>query len=266
MLNQRRTYFPTRDGGRVLYEVLTYEANMWGVKYAPRGRGGAKKNNCSLENTLNPEIVTLNAEEIRFLSEFDRTARENSSVDAYERGLSRARKRVFELLCSNNDLNMFCTFTVQFGRDDYNAIIKRLGRWLDNRVRRKGLRYILVPEYHDDECSIHFHGVFNEGALSMENSGLRRGRKVVYNLPEWELGFASAVRIGTKNADWQRSARYIADYMLKNNFGRVGGRFYLHGGPLREPIREYFCADYDGAEGEEITVGGRVSFKLKRFL
>lgn len=255
MLNQRRTYFPSRDGGRVLYEILTYEGNMWGMKYGPKTPRGAKKNNCSLL-----------PEEEAFLEEFRRSARRNSSVDAYERGLARARKRVFEMLCSNNDLNMFCTFTLRFEREDYSAVIKRLGQWLDNRVRRQGLRYILVPEYHDDERSIHFHGVFNEGALKMINSGKRHGRKSVYNLPEWELGFASAVRIGGKNEDWQRSAHHIADYMLKNNFGRVGGRFYLHGGPLREPIREYFCADYESADGEEITVGGSINLKIKRFL
>ena len=123
-----------------------------------------------------------------------------------------------------------------------------------------------VPEYHDDERSIHFHGVFNESSLALENSGKRSGRKVVYNLPEWSLGFATAVRIGARDIESIQCARYIADYMLKNNYGRGGGRFYLHGGALHEPLREYFCADYDTAQGEEITVDGNFCFKLKRFL
>ena len=218
---------------------------------------GAKKNTCS---------VGFTAEEKAILSQFERVERGNAAADAYERGFNRAKRRVFELIAANPELNMFCTFTVQFGRDDYAAIIKRLGQWLDNRVRRKGLRYVLVPEFHDDEQSIHFHGVFNESALALENSGKRSGRKVVYNLPEWSLGFATAVRIGARDLEPIQCAKYIADYMLKENFGRVGGRFYLHGGNLAEPMREYFSADYNTAQGDEITVGGKFSFKLKRFL
>jgi hypothetical protein len=222
------------------------------MSYGPKAPRASKKNECSLL-----------PEERAILGQFERG---NAAANAYERGFSRAKRRFFELIAANPDLNMFCTFTVQFGRDDYAAIIKRLGQWLDNRVRRKGLRYVLVPEFHDDEQSIHFHGAFNESALSLENSGKRSGRKVVYNLPEWGLGFATAVRIGARDIEPIQCAKYIADYMLKENFGRVGGRFYLYGGVLVEPMREYFSADYDAAQGDEITVGGNFSFKLKRFL
>jgi hypothetical protein len=261
MLNQRKTFFPLPNGGKFLYEVLTYDFNLWGVKFIPKNpKGQSKKNACS---------PSLTPEELAFLSEFERSERKSARIaglDSLERGFKRAQKRVFELLCSNADLNLFVTFTLSFGREDYALAIKRLSQWLDNRVRRNGLRYILVPEYHDDERSIHFHGVVNENALSLVNSGKRSGRKAVYNLPEWSLGFASAVRIGSKNEDWQRVARHITDYMLKDTYGRVGGRFYLHGGFLREPIHEYFFADYNTALGEEITVGGRVSFKILRHL
>ena len=264
MLNQRLTYFPLPNGGKFLYEVLTYDFNVWGAKFMSKmTKRAPKKNTCSLSSA---EKAVLEREEALFLEQYAATAARALGADSRERAFRRAKKRVFELICSNSDLQMFCTFTLQFDRDDYEAIIKRLGQWLDNRVRRKGLRYILVAEYCDDERSIHFHGVFNEGALKMENSGHKRGRKVIYNLPEWELGFASAVRIGAKNEDWQRTARHITDYMLKNNFGRVGGRFYLHGGHLEEPVYEYLSRDYESADGEEITVGGKVSFKLKRFL
>ena len=261
MLNQRKTFFPLPNGEKFLYEVLTYDFNLWGVKFIPKNpKGQGKKNACS---------QTLTPEELAFLSEFERSERKSARIaglDSLERGFKRAQKRVFELLCSNADLNLFVTFTLSFGREDYALVIKRLSQWLDNRVRRNGLRYILVPEYHDDERSIHFHGVVNESALSLVNSGKRSGRKTVYNLPEWSLGFASAVRIGSKNEDWQRVAQRITDYMLKDSYGRVGGRFYLHGGFLREPIREYFFADYNTALGEEVTVGGRVSFKILRHL
>lgn len=232
-----------------------------GGKFIPKvSQGQSKKNVCSIPCGLTDwEKRTLQRAEEREISRL-------LCSDGLERGFNRAKKRVFELLCSNADLNLFVTFTLAFGREDYALAIKQLGQWLDNRVRRNGLRYILVPEYHDDERTIHFHGVMNESALTLINSGHRRGRKAIYNITEWSGGFSSAIRIGTKNEDWQRVARHITDYMLKDTYGRVGGRFYLHGGFLREPIREYFFTDYETALGEEITVGGSVSFKILRYL
>ena len=46
MLNQRVTYFPTRRGGHILYEILTYRGNVWDMRY--KSARGAKKNTCSI--------------------------------------------------------------------------------------------------------------------------------------------------------------------------------------------------------------------------
>lgn len=219
---------------------------MWGERMTPRERKeleDEEKNTCSM--FINGGI---------------------GGIDYAERGFSRARRRVFDLLCSNIDLNMFVTVTVDFGAVGYAETVRRLGVWLDNQVRRKGLKYILVPEYDDDMRRIHFHGVVNEGSLTLVNSGYRRGRKVIYNVTSWKQGFTTAVRIGKRDQDWQYVARHVVDYMLKAEYGKIGGRYYLHGGKLAEPIYRYAYADYSTADGNEITLNGALRLKIHRFL
>ncbi len=221
---------------------------MWGVK--------------DYRHMTSSEKKALEREDANICSQFWR----DNGMDNAQRAFNRAKKRVFELLCSNSDLNMFVTVTVNFGADNYQETVRRLGQWLDNQVRRKGLRYILVPEYDDVGRRLHFHGVMNESALTLVNSGLRRGRKAIYNVTSWRQGYTTAVRIGRNNADWQRVAKYIADYMLKATYGKIGGRYYLHGGHLAEPFYVYNSADYSTADGKETVINDYVRFKVERFL
>lgn len=248
MLNERRTYFPLPNGGKFLYEIMTFDHNMWGVK-DHRHMTSREKKELELEekNTCS-----------RFLG--------SCGLDNAQRAFNRAKKRVFELLCSNSDLDMFVTVTVNFGDLDYGETVSRLGVWLDNQVRRKGLRYILVPEYNDECRELHFHGVMNESAITLVNSGLRRGRKAIYNVTSWRYGYTTAVRIGRKEADWQRVAHRIVDYMLKAEYGKIGGRYYLHGGRLAEPFYEYASVNYSSANGNETVINDYVRFKIERFL
>ncbi len=162
-------------------------------------------------------------------------------------------------------MNLFVTLTLQFSREDYSAVIKRMNTWLDNAVRRKGLKYILVPEYHDDERAIHFHGVMNRSALKCAESGQHRGRKVIYNFPEWKYGFSTVTEIDANGEEWLTVAKRIRDYMMKDLYGRVGGRWYLHGGALSEPIYRYYQADYFTANGNEYNINGTdYTYKLYR--
>ena len=61
-----------------------------------------------------------------------------------------------------NDFRYFVTLTLdpaKIDRHDMDALVRVLNRWADNRVRRHGLRYVLVPERHKDGA-IHLHGFF----------------------------------------------------------------------------------------------------------
>lgn len=189
-------------------------------------------------------------------SDSERSERSESDL---ERAARRARTRVRDLARSN-PFTQFVTFTLdpaKIDRYDMAVITRKLNQWLDNRVRRDGLQYILVPERHKDGA-IHFHGLIND-ALRGTSSGTfsaagwakpRRPRSAaerrewaaqpdtyhrVYNLPAWTLGFSTAIRL---YGDRAASIEYVCKYIGKQG-EKPGGRWYYSGGALREPTITY---------------------------
>lgn len=180
----------------------------------------------------------------------------------HERSKRRARAAVFDLAMAN-EFKYFVTFTLdasKVDRYDPAAITKKLNRWLDNRVRRNGLKYILVPEYHKDGA-IHFHGFVND-ALSVIDSGtismgegkprkprsarqraawLEHGGHVVYNMPAWTLGFTTAIEL---YGERRRAINYVCKYITKTD-DKIAGRWYYSGGALQRPEVLLFDADFD---------------------
>lgn len=91
-----------------------------------------------------------------------KSASENEcDQESQTRSARRAVSRLRDLaLC--NDFQCFVTLTLdqaKIDRYDPGIIIRKMSTWCDNKVRRDGLRYILVPEHHKDGA-IHFHGFF----------------------------------------------------------------------------------------------------------
>ena len=193
-----------------------------------------------------------------------------------DRGRRRAASALRDLALSN-DWRWFVTLTLNgdlIDRYDYQAVMKKLRTWLDNQVRRHGLRYVLVAEHHKDQA-IHFHGFFPGGAsgcMCMVDSGtldvpgskkprkprsqrqreawLQAGAHPVFNCPAWPWGFSTAIPLyGRKEA----AVAYVAKYVTKGT-SKVGGRWYYHGGHLAGPEIEY--ADMDPADlGEHPGIG-----------
>lgn len=151
-----------------------------------------------------------------------------NSVDG--RGAARAKRRVFELAACN-DFSLFFTLTLnpeKIDRYDYKAAVKRFGVWASNRVQRHGLRYVAVPELHQDGA-IHFHGLCAGDDSFLSESPVKWKGKQVYNL-DWDIGYSTAVKL---TGDTLRAARYVAKYVTKQTGGgTIGGRYFFHGGPL----------------------------------
>lgn len=171
----------------------------------------------------------------------------------HRRGRARARKRLFELAACN-DFDLFCTLTLdkeKIDRYDYAAVVKPLNIWLDNRVRRRGLRYILVPELHKDGA-IHFHGLCNAEAMRLAESGIVRAGKASLNVVDWVLGFSQAVRL---EGPYERVCNYVAKYITKGgDDGPIGGRYFLKGGDLLTPICTYYNEDYSKVNGKVVEI------------
>jgi hypothetical protein len=189
-----------------------------------------------------------------------------------ERARRRAQQRIRDLVLSNSDLDVFWTLTLApggpIGRTDYAAVNHKVQQWLADRVRRRGLRYVAVYEYHDrvesdGHRAIHVHGIANHSALRMVDSGRKYQDKLghwhhIYNLPDWSLGITTAMYL---YGDRYAATAYIAKYVRKSE-RPVGGRWYLHSHNLREPQYDYFDVDFAALPGHEVYVpAARCTYK-----
>lgn len=206
------------------------------------------------------------------------------------RAARRARSRVMDFVLAEPDFTHFVTLTLdgaKIDRYDVKTVMQRVTVWLNNRVQRKGLKYLIVPEFHKDGA-VHFHGFFND-ALTLADSGTvippeggrpikrttakRRGLrpedcKTVYNVTDWTLGFSSAIAM---YGDRAAAAAYIAKYVTKEmeyaggDRGKIGGRYFYHSSNLREPELVYALTDFETEPGYEFeTPGGRFRVEYGR--
>lgn len=205
-------------------------------------------------------------------------ASEHSGTTDPAANLDRARRRAAQRckdLALSNDFRWFVTLTLdgsRIDRYDPSEIVRRMNRWLDNRVRNDGLAYVLVPELHKDGA-VHFHGFFND-SLTVQPSGcftvpghkrpvrarsqnhksqlIDAGGIEIYNLPQWDLGFTTAIPI---HGDYHAAVGYMLKYVRKQG-QKIGGRWFYHGGKLQEPTVEYT----DDIQVEDLLDAGAYSF------
>lgn len=159
----------------------------------------------------------------------------------------RAYKKVFDYaICNEQVFDLFITLTLdqeRIDRYDMEKIYPKLKNFLSNRVERKGLKYIIVPELHKDGA-VHFHGLINSSAVQLKDSGKRvwdrkslSYGKTIYNVTDWKLGFTTACKL---TGDYENVCKYITKYVTKQTEGGlIGGRYYYHGGDLEGPHYEY---------------------------
>lgn len=218
-------------------------------------------------------------EKYRKLDDNSRVETDNKpSEQNADRACKRARSKVLDLIRCNLDFKYFCTLTYNgsdFERDDYNSVVTAFGRWCDNRVRRKGLKYLAVIERHKQSNGLHFHVLCNDvlnlvdsGTVSVpqRNKPIRVSsadrykiplddRKTVYNISDWSYGFSTAIEI-TGDPQRIKTANYLRKYLTKDT-DKIGGRYYYSGGDLVTPRFLYCDADFYGcAETYRILIPG----------
>lgn len=220
--------------------------------------GGADPREAWFREPIDPEESYAALERFAIQTEdtWEEEQRQRTAA-ARARAQRRARVAVRDLgLC--NDWSYFVTLTLdkrRVNRYDPAEVLRKLNRWLDNNVRRKGLAYVLVPEHHKDGA-IHFHGFFNAALVAVDSGHRDQGGHTVYNLPEWGWGYSTAIRLyGDKAAAVGYCCKYIAKQQDK-----IGGRWYYSGGCLQRPEVEWCDVDFDAlcaSEGAEpFTVDG----------
>jgi len=146
--------------------------------------------------------------------------------------MRRARAKVRRLALAN-DFRWFVTLTLdqqRVDRYDAAAVVRKLNQWCSNQVKRKGLRYILVPERHKDGA-LHFHGFFSDALEAVPSGHADKAGHPIYNLPGWTLGFTAAIEV---YGDYAGAVAYVCKYIGKQG-DKPAGRWYYSGGDLAQP-------------------------------
>ncbi len=257
LTNARVRFLPDDNGVYQPYELLAFPRNT----FVPDG----------WESSFGTPSKKVDCHDLVLNSICD--AIENSEVSRLEnrrKSFNRARNNLFNIALSTLSFDCFVTLTFDgnlIDRYSYDDIIKKLSYWLDNRVRRNGLTYVLVPEYHKDKA-VHFHGLCNFDALKTTPARSPytgkliyddKGRKV-YNISDFKLGYSTAIPLSGDNAR-TATAKYCYKYITKSQGKMVGGRYYLSGGDLGRPKYKLIQVNYDALPCDPIKVGGIAEIK-----
>lgn len=165
------------------------------------------------------------------------------------RASRRAKIAALDFILANPCLDTFGTLTYApdavEDKASYADVYRPLRGWLSNRVQRRDLRYLLVPERHKSGA-IHFHFLANGEALTLERAHspytgrpLENKGRAIYNITDWPFGFSTAERVEGGAGDRDAVAKYIFKYMGKQSGAKIGGRYFLHGGELAGPVYAY---------------------------
>jgi hypothetical protein len=210
LIEAQATYYP----GMVQIFIPKHPIVRKGIGFDLPSRSGS---------FLTQEDLELQELSVRFdeITGFDIGAKDRESV--IERSLRRTKKRIGDyILC--NDFDMFVTFTIKDDRQNTERSRQKVLGWLKNQRKRNGkFRYIVVPEFHKDGESLHFHALIGEytGGIKQAinpktNKPLRQKGSPVFEIPGYTLGFNNVKLIGDKQEDKSKLSAYLKKYITKD--------------------------------------------------
>ena len=229
------------------------------------------------ENTdteMNREVKERKIEHLR--QQIERIEKERVRTDV----VKRAKDKVFDIVYQN-EFAYFLTITLsednEFDRREPAEVLLKLRYWLNNMQKRKGLKYILIPELHE-KGGIHCHALVND-VFTMVDSGRvmyqkkawnvddLKKRKIytggltpVYNIKEWKYGWSTAIPLyGERMA----IAHYMTKYITKD-LKKIFGKYYWSSRScVRDTEIVYINTDFDSLNLREFTPVSVVSFKYE---
>lgn len=141
------------------------------------------------------------------------------------------------VLC--NSFEHFVTFTFAKDRDDINKCKSKMSKWLDTQQKTHGkFSYVIVPEFHKDGKSLHFHALFKGYKGSLHKTNKKIGGRVVYNVKSYRKGFTTLVIIDNH----EKVSSYIKKYITKDMPSLSAKKRYWCSTGL---IRPYTVQNYD---------------------
>lgn len=189
---------------------------------------------------------------------------ERSPSDPRSDSIKRAKQMIFDIVYEN-DWKYFLTITFDgkdFDRTDPKKVLKPLKTWLNHAVERKGLKYILVPEYHKNG-GIHCHALINDCGFKLVDSCTRLVKgyskpvrietikrkhlceklgcdmsdfKTVYNVSDWKYGYSTAIETYGQASNL---AFYVTKYITKD-VKKIFGKFFWSSKNINRKPKEYY--------------------------
>lgn len=154
--------------------------------------------------------------------------------------LHRAKTTISDItLC--NEFDLFVTFTFKQERDNVDAKKRQMAFWLNNqRLLHGKFDYVIVPEYHKDGVSIHFHALFKNykgklvPALNQKtNDPIYQNGRQVFNIKSYKAGFSTAVWIDNV----EKVSSYVTKYMTKEMPKFKSKQRYWCSNGLKRPLK-----------------------------
>jgi hypothetical protein len=169
--------------------------------------------------------------ELNYQSKRTITQQEMSAL----RSINRTKTVISDLvLC--NEFNLFATFTFKSNRQDIIKCKQRMINWLKSQQKMHGkFQYLIVPEYHKDKKSLHFHALFKDYTGSLVDSGILINGRKVYNFTGYQNGFNSGVKIDNIN----KVSSYVKKYITKELVKHFAKKRYWSSKTLQRPHLEY---------------------------
>lgn len=172
-----------------------------------------------------------------------------------EDSVRRAMNRVYDI-ARLNSFTHFITWTLdQKCIDRYNSdeVSKKLKRFLQDMVKRRNLKYLIIPELHKDGA-IHMHGLISGNMMFVDSLKKTKSGQTIYNMPQWTLGYSTAIELDQNK---EAVGRYITKYISKD-FRKIFGNFYYAGGHGldRNPQTSLYDTNYHDINIKEYTKFG----------
>jgi hypothetical protein len=151
-----------------------------------------------------------------------------------ERSIRRAQKTIRDY-CLYNDFDLFSTFTFKSDRQNVEGCKTKMQNWVKNQKRRTSkFEHLIIPEFHKDGESIHFHALFNGYDGGLTDSGIIYNGRKVYNFKSYTLGHTVAVKIDNP----EKVSSYIRKYITKDTPQLFGKNRYWPSLGLKLPPTE----------------------------
>lgn len=179
---------------------------------------------------------------LRPLLKSKRDSSSTSNEDNIERSLRRTKQTIqYYVLC--NSFELFATFTIKADRQNIPHSKQKIMNWLKNQRNRHGrFTYLVVPEFHKDGRSLHFHALIRgyKGKLKKASNPktgkvLKQKGRIVYQFVGYRSGFNNVVKIGKDFESQAKVGSYIRKYITKEMPLVFGQNRYFASHDLKRP-------------------------------